>query len=610
MAVVKFALALFAATLCAQQPKRIPPPGITISAEDRAALEARLRAVREEFQSTADLAVRWKAVDWALRYNEFFKPEDVGKAHDLLDRNFGQPGLSVHGFRSDIDDSLQPYGLVTPPSYTPNARGQWRLDVWLHGRGETTLEVGFLHDRLTKPGEFTPRDTFVLHPFGRYCNAYKFAGETDVFEAIADVMRRYPIDPRRVAIRGFSMGGAGAWHLAAHHPGRWAAAAPGAGFVDTAEYQKLREKNLMPSDYEQTLWRLTNAKDYALNFFNLPVIAYSGEEDPQKAAADIMAREMGFHDLPLVHVIGLKTGHKYEPSAKAEIDRRFDLLMERGRETPRHIRFETYTLRYNRAHWLAIDRLKSHWERASVDARITPRGISAGTKNVLHLSFEFGPGEAPFPPGQPVEVAVDSFLYRAPPPASDRSWRFQTPGGRSGKLPGLQGPIDDAFFSRFIFVRPSASAPAWAKAEFERAVREWRSLFRGDAIVRDESSLTPDDLARANLVLWGSPQSSPLMAKWPAPVPWPDHPSHVLLAIYPNPDHAGRYVVLNSGPTFREASHATNAQQTAKLPDWAIVDTTVPPDDARPGRIVEAGFFDDDWKLPRRKLTLEPSGKR
>lgn len=610
MAVVKFALALFAATLCAQQPKRIPPPGIPISAEDRAALEAKLRAVGEEFQANPDLAVRWKAVDWALRYNEFFKPEDVRKAHDLLDRDFGQPGLSVHGFRSDIDDSLQPYGLVTPPSYSPNARGQWRLDVWLHGRGETTLEVGFLHDRLTKPGEFTPRDTFVLHPFGRYCNAYKFAGETDVFEAIADVMRRYPIDARRVAIRGFSMGGAGAWHLAAHHPGRWAAAAPGAGFVDTAEYQKLREKNLMPSEYEQTLWRLTNAKDYALNFFNLPVIAYSGDEDPQKAAADIMAREMGFHDLPLVHVIGLKTGHKYEPSAKTEINRRFDLLMERGRETPRHIRFETYTLRYNRSHWLAIDRLKTHWERASVDARITPRGISAGTKNVLHLSFEFGPGEAPFPPGQPVEVAVDSFLYRAPPPASDRSWRFQTPGARSGKLPGLQGPIDDAFFSRFIFVRPSASAPAWAKAEFERAVREWRSLFRGDALVRDESALTPDDLARANLVLWGTPQSSPLMAKWAAPIPWPDDPSHVLLAIYPNPDHAGRYVVLNSGPTFREATHATNAQQTAKLPDWAIIDTTVPPDGARPGRIVEAGFFDDDWKLPRRKLTLEPSGKR
>jgi pimeloyl-ACP methyl ester carboxylesterase len=604
-----FVLAL-AASLAAQPPRRIPPPGIAISAADRAALEAKLAAVREEFSASPDLAVRWKAVDWALRYGEFFKPEDVGKAHDLLDRNFGHPGLSVHGFRSDIDDSLQPYGLVTPPSYTPNAPGLWRLDVWLHGRGETTLELAFLHDRLTKPGEFTPRDTFVVHPFGRYCNAYKFAGETDVFEAVADVMRRYPIDPKRIAIRGFSMGGAGAWHLAAHHPGRWAAAAPGAGFVDTAEYQKLKEKGLLPNEYEQTLWRLTNAKDYALNFFNLPVIAYSGEEDPQKAAADIMAREMGRHGIPLMHLIGPRTGHKYEPAAKAELARRFDLLLERGRETPRHIRFETFTLRYHRSHWIAIERLKAHWQRASVHARITPKGLAVTTKNVLQLAFDFAPGEAPFAAGEPVEVVVDEFAYRAPPPASDRSWTFRTPGGRSGKVPGLQGPIDDAFYSRFIFVRPSASAPPWAKAEFDRAAREWRRIFRGDALVRDEAALTAEDFARANLVLWGTPQSSALMARWPAPASWPDDPAHVLLAIFPNPDHPGRYIVWNSGPTFREGHHYTNAQQTAKLPDWAIVDTSAPPSDTRPGRIVEAGFFDDDWKMPRRKMTPETGAKR
>jgi pimeloyl-ACP methyl ester carboxylesterase len=594
-----------AATLLAQPGKRLPPAGIAISPNDRAALESKLSGLREEFLSNPDLAVRWKAVDWALRYNEFFKPEDVAKAHDILDKSFGKAGLSVHGFRSDIDDSLQPYGLVTPPSYSPNARGNWRLDVWLHGRGETTLELGFLHDRLTKPGEFTPRDTFVLHPFGRYCNAYKFAGETDVFEAIADVMRRYAIDPNRVAIRGFSMGGAGVWHLAAHYPSRWAAAAPGAGFVDTAEYQQLRQKNQLPAEYEQKLWHFTNAKDYALNFFNLPVIAYSGEEDPQKAAADIMARELGWHDIPLAHVVGPKTGHKFEPAAKAELARRFDLLMERGRQPPRNIRFETYTLRYNQSHWIRIERLRTHWERASIDARITPKGIAVGTKNVLHLGFEFEPGQAPFAPGQPVEVAVDSLIYRTPPPASDGSWRFQTPGGRSGKLPGLQGPIDDAFLSRFIFVRPAASAPEWAKAEFDRAVREWRSIFRGDAIVREESGLTPDDRERANIVLWGTPQSSALMAKWRAPIAWPDGPAQVLLAIYPNPDHPGRYVVLNSGPTFREGHHYTNAQQTAKLPDWAIIDTSVPANETQPGRIVEAGFFDDDWKMPRRKMTLD-----
>ena len=33
-----------------------------------------------------------------------------------------------------------------------------------------------------------------------------------------------------------------------------------------------------------------------------------------------------------------------------------------------------------------------------------------------------------------------------------------------------------------------------------------------------------------------------------------------------------------------------------KLPDWAVVDTTVAADEKAPGRIVEAGFFDEQWK--------------
>ncbi len=607
----KLALLLAVVSVLAfgQTVKRIPPPGIEISGDDRRELRALLDEKRQAFEASPDLAVRWKAVDWALRYDEFFKPEDVKKARDILDLQFGKPGLSAHGFRSAIDDSVQPYGLVTPASYSPNSRGKWRLDVWLHGRGDTTTELAFIYDRLTKPGEFTPADTFVLHPFGRYSNAFKFAGETDVFEAIEDVRRRFAIDDDRIAIRGFSMGGAGAWHLAAHHPGYWAAAAPGAGFVDTEEYQRLKDKNLLPEEWVQNLWRLTNAKSYALNFFNLPVIAYSGGDDPQKAAADIMSREMGWHDIPLAHLVGPKTGHKYEPGARAELARRFDLLMERGRVTPKHVRFETYTLRYPASHWVTIERMRNHWERASIDAKITAKGIAVATRNVLHLRFEFGPGEAPFEPGQPVEVAVDNLIYRAPPPFSDGSWTFQTPGGRIGKTPGMQGPIDDAFFSRFIFVQPSESAPPWAKSEFERAVREWRAIFRGDVIVRAEDALLPSDIADANIVLWGTPDSSKLIAKWRAPAPWPTGAGQMLIAIFPNPESPSHYVVLNSGVTFREDHSYTNAQQTAKLPDWAVIDTTVAPNGTHPGRIVEAGFFDDEWKLPRHKMNLRAPAK-
>ena len=68
----------------------------------------------------------------------------------------------------------------------------WRLDTWFHGRSETLSEVNFLWDRERNPGEFTPPNTFVIHLYGRFCNANKFAGEMDLFEALVAVKRSLP----------------------------------------------------------------------------------------------------------------------------------------------------------------------------------------------------------------------------------------------------------------------------------------------------------------------------------------------------------------------------------------------------------------------------------
>ena len=88
------------------------------------------------------------------------------------------------------------------------------LYVWLHGRGDKMTELSFIVGREGKPGEIHPDNAIVLHPFGRYCNGFKFAGEVDVLEAIESVKARYQIDPERIVLCGFSMGGAG--------PGTWA----------------------------------------------------------------------------------------------------------------------------------------------------------------------------------------------------------------------------------------------------------------------------------------------------------------------------------------------------------------------------------------------------
>ena len=57
-------------------------------------------------------------------------------------------------------------------------------------------------------------------------------------------------------------------------------------------------------------------------------------------------------------------------------------------------------------------------------------------------------------------------------------------------------------------------------------------------------------------------------------------------------------VVLNSGFTFAEAGSGSNARQTPKLPDFAVINLDAFGAARRPSGIVTAGFFDERWQLP------------
>jgi hypothetical protein len=75
-----------------------------------------------------------------------------------------------------------------------------------------------------------------------------------------------------------------------------------------------------------------------------------------------------------------------------------------------------------------------------------------------------------------------------------------------------------------------------------------------------------------------------------------DATKHVPLLIYPNPLNPRRYIVLNSGLTFREGHDRTNSLQNPKLPDWAVVNLDELPSATTPGEIAAADFFDENWR--------------
>jgi hypothetical protein len=639
------ALALTTAALAQTPPppaKRLPPAGIAIPAADRAELTAGAAKLREEIDTLArdlagtptlaaflpDIEIYHKAVDWALRYDEFFALKELSTAKHLLAvgherverlRKGRAPwlegtGFVVRGYRSKLDGSVQPYGLVVPLNWKHEEPG--RLQVWLLGRGEKRTELAFITERESKLPEVVPANTLVLIPYGRFCNATKFAGEVDVFEALAAVRAENVIDPARLSVAGFSMGGASAWHLSTHHVGLWCSASPGAGFAEVASYQKSYLAKEPPTWWEQKLWGWYNATLYAGNLFNVPTIAYSGELDPQKASADLMEAACAAEGLKLERLIGPKTEHKYEPTTKKELVARLEKIADAGRDpAPREVRLSTYTLRYPGHTWVRFAGLAQHWERADLTARYEDNGSATlTTKNVTALTVTLPRLRSLTIDGQPVPVPANygarGFTVHR---QSDRWWAGDFADALR-KRPGLTGPIDDAFMEPFLFVQPTGKPlheklGAWTKGELAHATKMWRDIFRGDAPVIDDISVGPDDIARCNLILWGDPSSNRVLAKLlpQLPLEWDgakltfrgqtyDASHHAPILIFPNPLNPARYVVLNSGIDFRDHAYGTNSLQLPKLPDYAIIDLATPPGPRWPGKIVTAGFFNEEWK--------------
>jgi len=618
--------------------RHLPPPGIALDDARRAELRAGLLRLQERLAQLpratddalrCDVEIFEKAVRMAVELDEFQRPDEIKAAAQLLEQAekrleelsagqhswTSQHGLVVAGHRSRVDGSVQPFGLRIPEKLDLQA-GAAPLYVWLHGRDDKLTDLAFLVQRQKQPGQAQPEDAIVLHPFGRSCLGWKSTAEIDVLEAIEAVAARYRIDRNRIVLMGFSMGGAGAWHLGAHYADRWAAVHPGAGFVDVARYTRLAA-DAYPPRYEQWLWGVYDVPDYVRNLFNVPVVvAYSGENDKQKDAADMMAEAFLSEGHILDHRIGPGMGHKYHEQSWRDISALLHDAAQRGRPTmPRHVSLQTRTLRYPAMHWVEAQGLDQHWRDARIDADLSKNGtLTVTTANVRRMRLSpAGHVQTVTIDGQPVERRDGALSYEK----IQQGWRLAetTADSSLAKRPGLQGPIDDAFLEPFLVVLPSgvSSSPAvqrWIDFEWRHFAARWQSVYRGSLRVKQDKDVEPSDLRQYHLIVWGEPETNLVLQRMAGqlPIRWSqqdvnvgdsrwDRAWHVPVAIYPNPLAPGKYVVLNSGPTHREGHDRTNSLQNPKLPDWAVIDIREAPNGLAPGKIVAADFFDEAWQL-------------
>ena len=174
---------------------------------------------------------------------------------------------------------------------------------------------------------------------------------------------------------------------------------------------------------------------------------------------------------------------------------------------------------------------------------------------------------------------------------------------RARKRHGLQGPIDDAFMDSFVMVKPTGQADEREDRRVGREGDEARGRSLAEAVPRrrpgeerhrdhrgGHHEQQPRPLGRPDEQR-GARRRSPTSCRSSGPTTASRSATrpttagtHVPVLIYPNPLNPKKYVVLNSGFTFREYDYLNNARQVPKLPDYAVIDITTPPNSRYPGQ--------------------------
>ncbi len=643
----------------AQAPQFEPAKALKIKPEDRSRFEKALTELDKDFnrlhtpslaRGTAlpkgwtDAEIGRKALRWILKHNEFYTPKFVGMTDKTIEltkerlRSLDKPAElkpgfgTVLGYISSVDGSVQPYALYLPPDaeqVKPTA-----LLVVLHGRNQTLNEVSFIDAHQGKP---YPKNELengmkraVLHVYGRTNNAYRWAGETDVLEAINDcispfsdhkrIRLAYPLD---VDLQGFSMGGAGAWHLGLHYSDRFRTVEAGAGFNETVKYARIKN---MPSWVEKTL-HIYDSYEVARNINAVPTIGYGGEDDPQLAASKNIVGQLqkeGFHvkidnllsstdEIPFLQVVGAKMGHKVDAASRKIMDDYVKKQQSRPIR-PAKIDYVTYTLKYPKSGWIILEKLNEHYRKAWVQAEESvDRSVLTITRldNITSFMVMGGPYKKVVLLNQTLEIEgrFPRFVRNGDQwshvPISGDKLQF----AHESKHAQHQGPIDDAFTSGFVVVGPEGSGSSVEQKLMDEFGAIWSKFLRGDLPVGTATDVKMNSEGQypgSHLVLFGTPKNNRLMAEVMPKlkqIKWSETEftlggktystsDHIPVLIAPNPLNPQKYVVINSGHTFGKTDfEGTNALLYPRMGDWGVL--KVKADGST--EIVDSGFFDEQW---------------
>lgn len=550
-------------------------------------------------------------------------------------------GVVHRAYRSELDGQLQPYVAFVPPTHRPDGAAMPMI-VSFHGLthqaehalraviGEATKEDENPDSSARRLPGFPNQGTILVAPWGFGRAGPKQLGEHDVLRVIEEMKAAYNVDPTRVSITGYSLGGTVAFALPLHYPSIFSAAAPLCGYPNLTTYNSV--KDVKHAEWEEAMIARRFLGNYAANGMHVPMhIVHGGQDGPgrSKVIAD------RYHALGYARIFDVQDDLGHNVWDYAYEDGRMIAWLKKKQQPkpPSRVRLVTGEYRYNTAYWvrlIGMDRspgapgtkvakADQPDSFADVDAqmdwpakalRITTRNVSAFAIDVAALAPPKGTAVTLDGATMPLDDAAKTVFFVR----DDKGWSISpTEPSREGKKrAGVSGPLDDVLRHPQLIVYGTQDP---AQTEANRTVAEHFSSADQWAAARfpikADRDVTDAELTGRSLVLIGGPASNKITSLLAAGLPVQFEANAIVLRgkrhegedvgvsfIHPHPRDPNEYVVVHAGTTFQGTLASRHLPQLA--PDFLVYDRRIT---VMRGELLldrravrDGGFFDDGWK--------------
>jgi len=506
-------------------------------------------------------------------------------------------GRLDEGYHDAADDSFQPF-LRYVPRRAVNGDALPMI-VFLHGYSPALNIVNWQYIPETLV-EFAEGNGFILAaPFGRSNTDYQGIGEHDVLLVIEEMQRRYRVDPDRIILVGISMGGMGAWTIAAHHPDLFAGLVVLSGRGDYYFWQQTPRESL--PQYKQKLIDAEFASELLPNLASLPILCMHGGDD------QVIAVEEARHITDAVRTVNPRIQYVELPGedhwifdeAFAREDMRSWLPACR-RTTPTAFSFRTYQAGFDSAYGIGIVPAGNSTDPAGFEYRVDGTRLALRATNVSQFVLfrdDMPHAIGSLAPASAGNTPVRLFDKGNPPPAAQP-----------------HGPIKQAFLTPFAFVCTADPTNSAGMMEFQRRCREWYRFAKADPRTLYECSMNSNNLSEFNVFIFGEPEKSALVRAVIAASPVEITPEEYrigelaiprkgngLYMVRPSPWNPAKLAVVQCGIPW--GTELPENHKYDLLPDYIVYSTETDPDGSN--HALCAGFFTPGWQLDPRLMTVQ-----